>query len=62
MKGRANEGQLNALNPALTYGALPPSSKLSFFNVELLCFINSFPTEVDPVKLIFDTSGLFARE
>lgn len=34
-----------------THGALPPNSKESFFNVSADCFMSSFPTPVDPVKL-----------
>ena len=40
-------------------GALPPSSKEIFFIVFELFFINSFPTFVEPVKVIFFTVGLF---
>mmetsp|Transcript_11731 Transcript_11731/g.17584 ORF Transcript_11731/g.17584 Transcript_11731/m.17584 type:complete len:202 (+) Transcript_11731:218-823(+) len=38
-------------------GALPPSSRDKRFTVSLLSFIRSFPTAVDPVKLIFFTAG-----
>mmetsp|Transcript_19123 Transcript_19123/g.54311 ORF Transcript_19123/g.54311 Transcript_19123/m.54311 type:complete len:219 (-) Transcript_19123:57-713(-) len=39
-------------------GALPPNSNDKRFMVSLLSFINSFPTRVEPVKLIFLTFGL----
>src|SRR5258707_13265880 len=39
-------------------GALPPSSKESFFTVEELCFMSKRPTSVEPVKVILLTSGL----
>ena len=42
-------------------GALPPSSKDSFFSVSEDCFINSFPTPVDPVNDTFRTVGLDVR-
>ncbi len=38
-------------------GALPPSSRVSFFTVSADARINSRPTSVEPVKLILRTSG-----
>src|SRR5277367_2191324 len=38
-------------------GALPPSSKDSFFSVDEDCFIKSLPTPVEPVKETFLTIG-----
>lgn len=37
-------------------GALPPSSRLNFFNEELDCCIKSLPTRVEPVKEILRTT------
>lgn len=41
-------------------GALPPSSKLTFFSVLLANLASIFPTPVDPVNEIFLTIGLIA--
>ena len=38
-------------------GALPPNSSASFFTVPEHCFISSFPTPVEPVKLNLRTIG-----
>lgn len=38
-------------------GAFPPNSKEHFLSVSDACFINSFPTLVDPVNEIFLTIG-----
>jgi hypothetical protein len=39
-------------------GALPPSSRLSFFTVGALCAIRMRPTSVLPVKLMWRTTSL----
>jgi hypothetical protein len=41
-------------------GALPPSSKLTFFSVPVANFASILPTLVEPVKLILRTKGLVA--
>src|SRR5688572_23622801 len=42
-------------------GALPPSSRDTFFTVPAHCDINSLPTSVEPVKLSLRTSGLLVN-
>ena len=42
-------------------GALPPSSKESFFNVELESLARCLPTAVEPVKEIFLILGCVQR-
>lgn len=39
-------------------GALPPSSRETFFTWPAHCAINSFPTAVEPVKRSLRTIGL----
>lgn len=53
-----DETDVSSYQNRCPHAALPPSSKDSFFKVELLCFISSRPTGVEPVKEIFETKGL----